>query len=213
MDRRYQSMDVLRAVAILLVLLSHSVLSYGAPEYLSPLQLGGTGVDLFFVLSGWLLGGQLFKEINRDGTIDIKRFWYRRWMRTLPAYYAVLALSVTQRMLTVEDAEFPYLYFIFLQNYDPPLEFFSISWSLCVEEQFYLIIAPLLAFLGMAGKKTISIVLIILFMLPSVFRHFELYNYVNETHVRFDGCILGVLLAQIHHQYKKNWETLVKYSR
>jgi peptidoglycan/LPS O-acetylase OafA/YrhL len=103
MGHRYRSMDFFRSIAILMVILSHSILSYGAPQYLSPLQLGGTGVDLFFVLSGWLLGGQLFKEINIDGNVSIRKFWIRRWMRTLPAYYAVLMLSVTQRLTTKES--------------------------------------------------------------------------------------------------------------
>ena len=65
MNYRIMSMDVLRAAAILLVIIGHSVLSYGSPSNLAPFQFGGTGVDLFFVLSGWLLGGQLFKELQR----------------------------------------------------------------------------------------------------------------------------------------------------
>lgn len=86
MNYRIRSMDFLRAVAILLVILAHTSLSYGRFPSLVPLQFGGTGVDLFFVLSGWLLGCQLFKELNKHNTINIKRFWVRRWMRTLPAY-------------------------------------------------------------------------------------------------------------------------------
>jgi len=212
MDHRYRSMDLLRALAIVLVILAHTVLSFGAPAHLAPLQYGGTGVDLFFVLSGWLLGSQLFKEANKTNSVNVKRFWIRRWMRTLPAYYVVLSFSVAQRMLTKDNVDFPFSYFIFIQNYDYPLEFFSISWSLCVEEQFYLIIAPLILILTRLPKFISSTTLIILLLLPLIFRQFDLYTNLKETHVAMDGCILGVFLAYLKYNFDKIWETLTKYS-
>lgn len=204
-------MDFLRAIAILSVVLAHTVLSYGAPEYLAPLQFGGTGVQLFFVLSGWLLGGLLFKEVEKQGTVDIKRFWLRRWMRTLPAYYVVLIFSVSQRMLTKDNVEFPWQYFVFLQNYDYPLHFFSISWSLCVEEQFYLFIAPFITFLALLHKRLTTLVLILLLFLPLLFRELGWYHSINETHVSLDSCVMGVFLAHIYHQYKSLWQRLSKF--
>jgi peptidoglycan/LPS O-acetylase OafA/YrhL len=212
MDRRLGSMDLLRAVAILLVILAHTILSYGAPNYLAPLQLGGTGVNLFFLLSGWLLGNQLFKESIRHGGIDIKRFWIRRWMRTLPAYYAILVLSVTQRYMTQEDVSFPWQYFFFVQNYYYPLDFFSISWSLSVEEQFYLLVAPLIHFLTKKNKHVTTVSLIVLLLLPIFFRNLELYGHTNETHVSLDSCVAGVLLAQIYNQHHSLWLKFVKYA-
>lgn len=208
MDHRYRSMDLLRAVAILLVLLAHTVLSYGAPAHLAPLQLGGSGVDLFFVLSGWLLGSQLFKEIKQTNSIDVKRFWIRRWMRTLPAYYVVLIFSVAQRLLTKENVEFPFSYFIFIQNYNYPLEFFSVSWSLCVEEQFYLFIAPLLLLLMRFSKNSSLFILCFLLVSPLLFRELGLYSSNSETHVAMDGCIMGVLLAYIRYNLESFWEKL-----
>jgi peptidoglycan/LPS O-acetylase OafA/YrhL len=201
-------MDLLRAAAILLVLLAHSIRSYGEPGLLAPLQLGGTGVDLFFVLSGWLLGGLLFKELSRDGHINIKRFWVRRWMRTLPAYYTVLLLQIAQRYMTKDNVEFPWQHFVFVQNYTGSLDLFFVSWSLCVEEQFYLMIAPLLAFLALFKKKMVTVVLLILLILPLVFRELELYSDIKETHVRLDCCVMGVFLAHIYHQYKAVWSWL-----
>ncbi|MBU3017176.1 acyltransferase [Paraglaciecola agarilytica] len=208
MNRRVQSMDFLRAIAILTVMVGHSVLSYGAPSYLNALQFGGSGVDLFFILSGWLLGGQLFKELNTKKHIDVKRFWYRRWMRTLPAYYAVLIFTVFQRYLTKDNVSFPWDYFFFVQNYNAPLEFFSVSWSLCVEEQFYLVIAPLLLLSKNINKNSLTLGLLLLFVLPEIFRSLDLYGFKNETHVRLDGCVLGVFLANIKYNYRFIWDKL-----
>ena len=208
MKSRARSMDSLRSVAILLVILAHTVLSYGAPEHLAPLQLGGTGVDLFFVLSGWLLGGLLFREAAKNGRIDIKRFWMRRWMRTLPAYYAVLFVSIGQRYLTRENVAFPWEFLVFFQNYDAPIKFFSVSWSLCVEEQFYLLIAPLLGLLTRTSRRTTTVCLLSLLLLPFVFRELLWYRSYYETHVRLDCCVAGVFLAHVHHQYKHLWARL-----
>lgn len=210
MEKRYKSMDLLRTFAILLVLLAHSILSYGAPQYLAPMQLGGIGVDLFFVLSGWLLGGALYRESKKTGSINIRNFWLRRWMRTLPAYYVVLIILVVQRFLTKENISFPIEYFIFVQNYHFPLTFFSISWSLSVEEQFYLMIAPLLAFVLTKKKKFSTAILLLLLVLPFIFRCMGFYNSPKETHVRIDGCIFGVLLAHIYHIYPNFWSFLAK---
>ncbi len=205
-------MDLLRAIAILLVILAHSVLSYGAPAHLAPLQLGGTGVDLFFVLSGWLLGSVLIKEAIGTGDIDVRRFWKRRWMRTLPAYFTVLIMSVSQRLITKDGAEFPWEYFVFLQNYKPHMEFFSISWSLAVEEQFYLFIAPLLAFLIPYKKHNRTLILLILLFAPFILRSLDLYVSGYETHVRIDGCVLGVLLAHIRLEYEKIWRSITCFA-
>lgn len=209
MNIRYRSMDLLRAVAITLVFLAHTVLSYGQPDALAPLQFGGTGVDLFFVLSGWLLGGQLFKELAKDKSINVKRFWFRRWLRTLPAYYAVLLASVAQRMYSFPEVAFPWEYFIFTQNYYT-LKFFTISWSLCVEEQFYLAVAPLLLFLKRLPPVGSLIILILILLLSSGFRFMELYDSAKETHVRLDGCVAGVLLASIRYQHHRLWQKLLK---
>lgn len=209
MNNRILSMDFLRAAAILLVVLGHTVLSYGSPKALAPLQFGGTGVDLFFVLSGWLLGCQLFKELTIKNKVNIKKFWIRRWMRTLPAYYSVLLLSIIQQYLTKDDVSFPWEYFIFVQNYFD-LTFFTISWSLSVEEQFYLAIAPLVAFFIKLKPEHRTLTLLILLCLPFFFRIMGLYEYTSETHVRWDGCIMGVLLANIRYSYSRLWKWMLK---
>jgi len=191
----------------MLVVLAHTVLAYGAPKYLAPLQFGGVGVDLFFVLSGWLLGNQLFKEA-KSGRVDVVRFWVRRWMRTLPAYYAVLVATVMQRYLTKDNVVFPWEYFVFVQNYQYPLEFFSVSWSLCVEEQFYLFIAPFVAASVLIGRNKTTALLLVLLVLPSLFRELGWFVSLEETHVRYDGCLAGVFLAHLNRQYPQVWSRL-----
>ncbi|MEP1446593.1 MAG: acyltransferase [Paraglaciecola sp.] len=213
MVHRLPYLDYLRSIAILMVLLSHSVLSYGPDYWIFPLQTGGVGVDLFFVLSGWLIGNQLFKELKRNKTIDLKRFWLRRWLRTLPAYYAVLCFSIIYLNVTNEIFEFPFSYLIFIQNYQFPLSFFTISWSLCVEEQFYLFIAPFLLFSRKLNKHIKLNLILFLLILPSIFRYFELYGHHDETHVAWDCCIMGVLLAFIKHNYESFWDRLIKVNK
>ena len=141
--RRF-GLDAWRALAILLVLVGH------ASFWFLPLtrelevwySLAFLGVELFFVLSGFLIGGILIGEI-RGGGFDLKRFWTRRWLRTLPNYFLFLALNIVlYRALFGAWPQFG-LFLVFLQNFawpHPPL--FSEAWSLSVEELFYLI-APL----------------------------------------------------------------------
>jgi peptidoglycan/LPS O-acetylase OafA/YrhL len=205
-------MDTIRSVAILLVVLAHSVNAYGAPKYLAGLQFGGTGVDLFFILSGWLLGGQLFKEAS-TGRVNVTRFWIRRWMRTLPAYYVVLITLSFQQYLKNPDFSIPLSYLTFTQNYVGTLSYFSISWSLCVEEQFYLIIAPIIAVLANTPRKHTTAALITLMALPFIFRSLNLYNGDQETHIRLDMCVAGVFLAHICHSYKNLWQLIAKQAK
>ncbi|WP_158971643.1 acyltransferase [Paraglaciecola sp. L3A3] len=209
MDNRNVSLDLLRAIAILMVFTGHTVLSFGSPDHLFPLRFGGTGVDLFFVLSGWLIGYQLFKEVKNFGGIDVKRFWIRRWMRTLPAYYAVLALTIAQQYLTKDNVDFPIEHLFFLQNYQQTISLFTVSWSLCVEEQFYLLIAPLIVLLTKTNKHNRTIILVILMLLPTVFRELNWYGDLKETHVRWDCCVMGVLLANIYYNHPEFWKKLL----
>ncbi|MBN9430268.1 MAG: acyltransferase [Burkholderiales bacterium] len=206
---RENSIDLLRACAIALVITAHTVLAYGAPPNLAPLQLGGTGVDLFFVLSGWLLGGQLSREYMRTGAINLQRFWVRRWMRTLPAYYAVLTLTFLQQLITYPEKPLRLDYLAFLQNYADTLPYFSVSWSLCVEEHFYLLIGPAIIFLGAIGRWRWGIVALLL-AAPFIFRQLGWYGSLEETHVRIDGCMLGVALAVCRDRLPKAWNALAK---
>lgn len=208
-SQRYRSLDLLRALAIVLVITAHSVLAYGAPASLAPLQLGGTGVDLFFVLSGWLLGTQLIRELSQTGSIDLPRFWLRRWMRTLPAYYAVLLFTMLQQVLMHPENRVRYDYLVFLQNYATQMPYFAVSWSLCVEEHFYLLVGPVLLLLARLGSyRWIPVTLLL--AAPLAFRLLGWFGSSEQTHVHCDGCMLGVALAVCRERAPRWWALLTR---
>src|SRR5262249_49948708 len=82
---RNQSLDVLRGIAVSMVLLVHLPLAHGTPRLLS---LGSYGVALFFVLSGFLISGLLYNELQKNGRLDLPRFWIRRGLKIWPSYFA-----------------------------------------------------------------------------------------------------------------------------
>ncbi len=207
---RVSSLDFLRSLAILMVLLAHTVLAYGAPRHLAFLQMGGTGVDLFFVLSGWLLGRHLLKEAQATGGINLKRFWCRRWLRTLPAYLAVLAVTMIQFRLSNPQASLPLQYLFFGQNY-LEMPFLHVSWSLCVEEHFYLLVAPAIL-LVVRHQRLLMPMLMTALLLPVMCRQLGLYSSLEESHVRFDACAAGVLLAAIQLHCPKWWNRFTRFS-
>ncbi|MGQ8364668.1 acyltransferase family protein [Glaciecola sp. 1036] len=209
---RIYYLDLLRALAIMLVFTGHSVFALNG-TLLAPLAFGGTGVDLFFLLSGWLIGYQLFAEQKKFGDINLVKFWIRRWMRTMPAYFAVLAATLTQLYLSKNTVENPLPYFLFIQNYYVPLPYFSISWSLALEEQFYLFIAPLILLTSRLSSKHLQlIILLCLLISPSVFRYFNLYGSLAETHVRWDCCIMGIILANLHANFQNLWNRIKSWA-
>lgn len=194
-------LDFIRALAIMAVTICHFASFYaeciGVPPVgiYAAIGLGGFGVDLFFVLSGWLLGGILLQEISETGNLDLKNFYRKRWLRTLPCYFAVLAGTLAQRMLSHKFQLNDLVYLGFLQTYFfDRLEFLSISWSLCVEEHFYLLIAPCL-FLLRRSKRQTACALFLLILVPIIFRSKGWFHNTWQTHVRIDQCTLGVLLA------------------
>ena len=214
---RNLQLDVLRGVAIVLVICEHMVLVDTRAGWAAPLagalQRGGwTGVDLFFVLSGFLIGGLLFREISREGTLDLRRFLIRRAFKIWPAYFIFLAFvgaRLVRHSTSAAAGLAPLVPNLFhVQNYFTTgiPQAVVHTWSLAAEEHFYLALPLLLLVLCRTGKLswvpaiTAMIAIACLGMrlsrwsVPFVAQS----NYV-PTHLRADSLFFGVLLAYVYH--------------
>ena len=142
----------MRMAAILVVVLGHSSILLENTvlkdfPYFKPVD----GVDLFFVLSGFLIGGIMLRDFNQSSSIyELLSFWKRRWFRTLPLYFLILGLNyvvVKNEWIKGDIEQANSTFLCFLQNLTEPFyDFFWESWSLSVEEWFYLT-SPVLFFL------------------------------------------------------------------
>lgn len=217
---RVPGLDLLRAAAILMVLVAHYPKS-GSGLFARMLNFGWTGVDLFFVLSGYLIGSQLFKSLSSVEPVNLSHFYLRRILRTLPSYFVVLAVYF---FLVPEPG---WRFFVFLQNFGVPPTF-APSWSLCVEEQFYLLfpIAALLLFRARMRSAQIIAVPLLLFagiVLRGSIWLVERPDLLPEpqalatfmgtlyypTYCRLDGIVLGVGLAALKYSHPKAWRQLM----
>lgn len=139
---RIHGLDTLRASAIIFVYLYH----LGFVAHKSVFDIGWIGVDLFFVLSGYLIGNQIFTDIAHKRNFVFKTFMMRRLLRTLPNYFVVLAIYIFVDGFR-EQPILPSLWalFTFTANFGLKIgTAFSQVWSLCIEEQFYLAL-PIIA--------------------------------------------------------------------
>lgn len=222
-DRR-PGLDVVRCMAILLVMLHHFRSFKGCPEWLSWFSVRAyVGVDLFFVLSGWLIGSQLLRNQAREGRIGFGRFWVPRWARTIPSYLAMMALMLTLGKL--KGGAVPW-FSCFLQNYSGDVGAWLITWSLCVEEHFYLVLPIVVWILLRLNRPTLSTIVIIACMLaPPLLRWHAMGNagfsknywrfltdYYSVTHLRFEGLAMGVALAAVRQYRTGVWQALSNHA-
>ena len=145
---RNPGLDTLRACAIALVFMYHyETFISRAPTFGWLGEIGWVGVDLFFVLSGYLIANQLFAGMARGQSLSLPRFYARRAFRTLPVFWLVLAAFALFPAAMGGRPPPPWWRFLtFTQNIGlQPGTAFSHAWSLCVEEQFYLVLPALLA--------------------------------------------------------------------
>ncbi|THD81254.1 MAG: acyltransferase [Phenylobacterium sp.] len=155
--QRLPGLDLLRAWAIVWVMLTHADGFNLVSHQNWIVRFGWMGVDLFFVLSGFLIAGQLLRPFARGARPDYPRFFVRRLMRTLPAFLVVAGLYY----LAPAVREYPTLppawqVFSFTGNLmAEPGRAFSHVWSLCVEEQFYLVFPALVALLALKPSPRI----------------------------------------------------------
>lgn len=207
--------DMLRAVAILLVLGCHHVMAPASAGAVAPFavgwwHIGWAGVDLFFVLSGYLVSGLLFAEYRRRRQLDVRRFLIRRGFKIWPAYAVYLAfltcwLAYKEGWAGVESL---WPNFIHLQNYfdTPRLH----TWSLAVEEHFYAGVAFLLWWLTQRRRPEAAFAALP-WVIATVIATVGVLRYLGftrqgageinlvATHLRCDGLLAGTLIAWWQH--------------
>jgi peptidoglycan/LPS O-acetylase OafA/YrhL len=204
-SQRNESLDVLRCIAVLLVLGFHF------PYYGLWSKIGWIGVDLFFVLSGFLISGLLFREYQDTGSINFKRFLIRRGLKIYPSFYLLVILAAALSFIKDSEAlrTHAIVSAVFAQNYYPSARSYTIlahTWSLAVEEHFYLLLPPLLMlFIAIRGRReafrAIPALFAVLVALCLAFRWFTLPAFDNArgTHMRMDGLFAGVTLGYLYH--------------
>lgn len=208
-------LDVLRAVAISMVVAYHLVQMWPDSSLLwlaRYTKFGMYGVDFFFVISGWLIGGLFWRELLASGKLDLLRFWARRALRTIPPYFVALLVSWgAVAYFRAEPFDAGYLFFV--QNYYNEMPYFLISWSLCIEEHFYLLM-PTVIIAAKFFVRRILFFLVALTLLPALLRFFvsDAFEpgfgyYSTATHLNYDGLLLGVLAAYVWHHHKEGWAT------
>jgi len=224
---RIFGLDVVRSIAILLVVYGHSSTILPVEirrKYLSILPFID-GVSIFFVLSGFLIGGILLRTIkNTDFTRnDLFNFWIRRWFRTLPNYYLVLTLFILVSLKLYKNlSDFNWKYYIFSQNlfFAHPV-FYAEAWSLSVEEWFYLLfpLSFFILFKITKNKKSSFLIAASLFLfIPLIWR---IYNSVNGIQLmnwdlyyrkvvvmRLDSLMYGIFGSYLYFYKNEMWVKL-----
>ena len=154
---RIHGLDTLRALAVSLVVLHHYTLFVSEESTFGWVgRIGWTGVDLFFALSGYLIGNQILAAVGSTRGLGLPRFYARRLLRTLPNFWVVLALYALWPAWRGDTPMLPlWHYLTFTQNIHlEPGTAFSHAWSLCIEEQFYMLLPAVVlagAALGRCG--------------------------------------------------------------
>ncbi|TGJ98989.1 acyltransferase [Leptospira langatensis] len=230
-DQEVSALNGLRAFSIFLVIFYHfwhnvnqNHLLRLDEELVSNLLYNlRSGVDLFFILSGYLIYGGILKEKEQNGSFDVKRFYLKRTLRIMPAYYFCLfitylyaksmlgyynqfpSLNETQlaaKEVALNNLAYSWTDIFYISNYFD-YRLFQFGWSLSIEEQFYLVIPSLcLLLLFKVREETRRILILILFFLPMIVR--ALYYLIEmptesvyiQTETRFDTIVVGMLIAE-----------------
>jgi len=204
MSKRTPQLDSVRGLAVLVVLL-HNTDKYRYTGFLA--RDGWMGVDLFFVLSGFLITGILLDAKDSDGYF--RKFYARRCLRIWPLYYcALLFMFVLVPILRPSEAAKIYeprampwwSYLIYLQNFLVPAitkatGLLGVTWSLAVEEQFYLVWPVVVRYCNEAQLWKLTISLICLSPILRFFLLRQGFTLYSNTFCRLDGLMMGALLA------------------
>lgn len=217
---RIAALDGLRAVSILLVLISHAWLGHIVP--------GGLGVTIFFFISGFIITRLMISEWDTTGSMRISHFYIRRFFRLMPALTVFIFLSVLTLQLAGHGVAWKEILAVFLytanyygifigfsgDTFPPPL---AITWSLAVEEHFYLIFPSLFVGLIVSWKRFVSLIVGVLVIVLcwrcwlaygvglEQLPHYRIYK---ATDTRVDSILYGTLLAVLLARKQTVWERL-----
>ncbi|TQK11124.1 acyltransferase [Herbaspirillum sp. SJZ107] len=227
---RIHGLDTLRALAVTLVVLHHYVLFVSdAPTFGWVGEIGWAGVDLFFALSGYLIGNQIFAGLRDPNGFSLRHFYARRLLRTLPNFWVVLALYALWPAFRGDAPLLPlWRYLTFTQNIHlEPGTAFSHAWSLCIEEQFYMLL-PALALLATVIRAPLRWAWLAIgaaFLVGMAVRwqvwldgmtgkawlhHYYKYIYYASW-CRFDELLAGVALALLKNGHRALWIRVMRH--
>lgn len=228
---RIHGLDTLRALAVSFVVLHHYVLFVSERSTFGWVgDIGWVGVDLFFALSGYLIGNQIFAGLAAPAGFSLSRFYGRRLLRTLPNFYVVLALYYLWPWFGDGASMLPaWRYLTFTQNILlEPGSGFSHAWSLCVEEQFYMLL-PAAALLVAAHRRCLRLAWTALAaavamglmargwmwqteVQGSAHATFNYFKYIYYSSLcRLDELLVGVALALLKNFHAPLWQRLIRH--
>jgi peptidoglycan/LPS O-acetylase OafA/YrhL len=206
--RNIPSLDGLRAVSVFLVLASHmnGVLAQKLPFIPSWLYVfwGALGVQTFFVISGFLITHLLLGELNKSGTVNLKRFYFRRALRIFPPFYVYLAVALSLTLAGFFPGELRAFVVAgtYTWNYlGTGSGLVEHTWSLSLEEQFYLLWPAALVFLGMRKSVKLAVCLILLSPVSRIITYYVAPHQrallAAMLHTGVDSIMFGCLLAML----------------
>lgn len=220
-NKRVLGLDILRAFAILTVVYSHGVIILPSAIRFKASLFSFDGVSVFFVLSGFLIGSILIKTLETEemNFTTLGNFMIRRWFRTLPLYFlilALLALYFKEKLTSIEIER----YIVFIQNFNTPHPtFFPEAWSLAVEEWFYLLV-PFTSFIlisvfKMKSKKAVLLVILMIIVFITAIRYYKSFHIRSglewdfilrkQVVTRLDSIVFGLLGAYLNYYYQSIW--------
>lgn len=201
----FDGLDLLRFFSAFALLLYHVTIHYEMPVLKMFVHNLVLGVEMFFIISGFLITYFLIEEKKGNG-ISIKNFYIKRVLRIFPLYFFIIFIAYTFYYIPTVDFK---KYIFFIGNYWlieinnwPPIAALVPLWSLCMEEQFYFVIP---FFLWIIPLKKIPYFLISLIILSACYRVWLFHTYDNywmriycDTLSRADTLLIGALVAYYH---------------
>lgn len=205
---RIPSLDGLRTISIVLVVFGHLLHVLGVGHFGN---FGNLGVRIFFIISGFLITGILLGEIEKTSTVNLLKFYFRRTLRIFPPYYFYLLVILATVLLGFISIPLKSLFFasIYATDYINPFDWYlGHTWSLAVEEQFYLIFPGILLLLGLRNTKFFLLFLVtvnpLIRLVDYQFFGTDPIWVVKGFHANMDALAIGCLLALFYSRLHQN---------